>query len=154
MTFDEWWRSAKPTRRHGGPKECSREAFNARQPEIDALTRSRDFSTKEWDEAEADNRRLESELAKTKEQMDVLIPIARLYAEKNPKWSSRILGLGEQDPMGVHALFAAIESPATVKDEACPECEGQGWTIQPDPRNGEATQVQCEACYGTGRKAK
>lgn len=32
----------------------------------------------------------------------------------------------------------------------CEVCDGQGWTTQPDPRNGDATQVQCEPCLGTG----
>lgn len=32
----------------------------------------------------------------------------------------------------------------------CQDCSGQGWTTQPDPGTGDATQVECERCYGTG----
>lgn len=41
--------------------------------------------------------------------------------------------------------------PVTVSEKKrCEVCSGQGWTTQPDPRNGDATQVQCEPCFGTG----
>lgn len=33
----------------------------------------------------------------------------------------------------------------------CSLCEGQGWTTEAHPYTGEATQVQCENCYGTGK---
>lgn len=33
----------------------------------------------------------------------------------------------------------------------CPECSGDGWYVAPNHYTGEAEQVQCEACYGTGK---
>jgi hypothetical protein len=34
----------------------------------------------------------------------------------------------------------------------CERCDGQGWYAQ-DEQNGGPEQVQCEACYGTGKEA-
>lgn len=36
----------------------------------------------------------------------------------------------------------------------CNACQGDGWTIEPDPTDGTAMtamQVPCQYCYGTGK---
>jgi hypothetical protein len=50
----------------------------------------------------------------------------------------------------------ALQSLALPAAQAaiCSECKGEGWTTQPDPRNGDACQVQCEPCLGTGKLAQ
>ena len=48
-------------------------------------------------------------------------------------------------------LLRALRELAEQEDAKCSECHGVGWTVQPDPQDGQASQVQCERCLGTGR---
>lgn len=55
---------------------------------------------------------------------------------KRPAWSFRAPCQGSE-----------THEPRIMK---CPKCCGDGWTIEPDPFSGEATQVQCEFCLASG----
>lgn len=56
----------------------------------------------------------------------------------------------------VQSIRRVVEQPKDAErgasEQSCQECEGAGWTTQPDPRTHEPCQVQCEPCLGTGAK--
>jgi len=40
-----------------------------------------------------------------------------------------------------------LERAAEIIRKSCPDCYGEGFTIQADPRTGEPDQCQCQYCY-------
>lgn len=44
---------------------------------------------------------------------------------------------------------SALDQPAPESNK-CKHCDGKGWCLGPDWNTGEASQIQCRACLGTG----
>lgn len=59
-----------------------------------------------------------------------------------------------QDRASLHAsLVAAVEGKRQIKQEHCPECRGDGYTVDydpSDPTGNTPMQVQCLICEATG----